>query len=113
MIPAPAQGAIAVVSRKSDKEIIQVLSKINHSETLSAVNAEREFLRMIEAGCSNPVGAYAVVSKGKIFLKAEVLSPGGKEKIIVELSDKLGNAKRLGQRAARVALKKGAKNLLT
>ncbi len=112
MIPAPSQGAIAIVSKKIDKALSGILGKINHHETFLAVTAEREFLKSIGAGCSTPVGALAIVKNGRISFKGEVLSQDGKEKISVEISDKLAYAKRLGQRAAQIALKKGARKLL-
>jgi hydroxymethylbilane synthase len=112
MIPAPGQGAIAIVGMKSDEKTNEVLRRINHKQTLAAVLAEREFLHFIGAGCSTPVGALAIVKNGKIFLKAEVLDHSGQKKIVLELIDKLENAKQLGKRAAQIALKRGAKNLL-
>lgn len=112
MIPAPGQGAIAVVARKSDKEIIEILLRINHRETHSAVEAERKFLNEIGAGCSTPVGALAVVKGKKIYLKAEVLSVNGKQKIGIGLSDKLEKSMNIGIKAARIAKDKGVQKLL-
>ncbi len=112
MIHAPGQGAVVVVHKKKDKDAGKILSELNHRESLLAVLAERTFLSLIDAGCSAAVGAAAQLSGKNLFLKAEVLSADGREKIVVELIDKLENAMRLGQKAAKIALEQGAKQIL-
>lgn len=61
MLPAPAQGALAVECRAGDTELISVLSKLDDTDTRAAVTAERILLAELEAGCSAPVGAIAEV----------------------------------------------------
>lgn len=64
MLPAPAQGALAVECRAEDDELIELLGKLDHPGTHVAVTAERAMLAVLEAGCSAPVGALAAVSDG-------------------------------------------------
>lgn len=71
---APGQGALAVEVRLGDEELVQAL---DHSETRAAVEAEREVLALLEAGCSAPVGARAVVDAGLLLLSASVYSLDG------------------------------------
>src|SRR5690606_29688597 len=59
MIPAPAQGAIMVVSRQDDFELLDVLRQINDLETEITTYIERQFLRTLEGGCTAPIGAIA------------------------------------------------------
>jgi len=112
MIPAPGQGAIAIVSRERDNEINKLLDSINHKKTFNEITAEREFMKNIKAGCSSAVGALACAEGEQLHLIVEVLSLDGKSKILVELSDDLGKASELGKRAAIAALESGAQKLL-
>lgn len=71
---APGQGALAVEVRRGDEELVRAL---DHAETRAAVEAEREVLAILEAGCSAPLGARAVVDAGLLLLSASVYSLDG------------------------------------
>src|SRR5690606_11165729 len=58
IIPAPAQGVLAVQIRESDHALYSVLQKINDEEVASTITVEREVLRIFEAGCHAPLGCY-------------------------------------------------------
>jgi hydroxymethylbilane synthase len=74
MVPAPGQGALAVECRSDNAELAQLLATVNHAPTRAAVTAERSLLAALEAGCSAPVGAYAVqAGKDRLHLEAVVL----------------------------------------
>jgi|SRR5450756_891044 len=64
MVPAPGQGALAVECRSDDAELTGLLATIDHQATRAAVTAERSLLAALEAGCSAPVGAYAIGQAG-------------------------------------------------
>jgi hydroxymethylbilane synthase len=76
MMPAPGQGALAVECRSEDTDLIGLLSAVGHPATRAAVTAERSLLAALEAGCSAPVGAYAVLT-GRLQLNAVVLGMRG------------------------------------
>jgi hydroxymethylbilane synthase len=62
MLPAPAQGALAVECRSADVDLEQLLaSTLDDEGTRAAVTAERALLAALEAGCSAPVGALAEI----------------------------------------------------
>ncbi|MEU4739471.1 hydroxymethylbilane synthase [Actinosynnema sp. NPDC023658] len=62
MLPAPAQGALAVECRVDDVDTEHLLqSTLDDSASRAAVTAERALLAALEAGCSAPVGALADV----------------------------------------------------
>lgn len=63
-LPAGGQGIIALQTRMQDDLSNSLVQKINHPETLLALRAEREFLRMLGGDCSTPVGVLAVVKGG-------------------------------------------------
>jgi hydroxymethylbilane synthase len=55
---APGQGAVAVQCRSDDAEVLGLLGTIHHAPTARAVNLERDFLRILEGGCTTPFGCY-------------------------------------------------------
>lgn len=61
MIPAVAQGALAIEVRSDDQDMLALLAPLNDQETHLAVTAERAFLACIGGGCQLPIGAYAQV----------------------------------------------------
>jgi hydroxymethylbilane synthase len=63
MLPAPGQGALAIECSAADPELAAELAVLDHAPTRAAVTAERELLAALEAGCSAPVGALALVSE--------------------------------------------------
>lgn len=71
---APGQGALAVEVRVGDEDLVRAL---DHPETRAAVEAEREVLALLEAGCSAPLGARAVIDAGLLLLSASVYSLDG------------------------------------
>ncbi|MDB5019175.1 MAG: Porphobilinogen deaminase [Pedobacter sp.] len=58
VIPAPAQGALAIQIRDNDPELFQLLQKINHTDTQVEIALERKVLNMFEGGCHMPLGCY-------------------------------------------------------
>jgi hydroxymethylbilane synthase len=76
MVPAPGQGALAVECRADDAELAGLLATIDHSASRAAVTAERSLLAALEAGCSAPVGAYAVGQAGSDRLELDAVVLG-------------------------------------
>ena len=72
VLPAPAQGALAVQCRAADVQLDALLSRLDDAETRRAVTAERHLLHVLGGGCSVPVGARAVVHRDRITLAAAV-----------------------------------------
>jgi hydroxymethylbilane synthase len=74
MLPAPGQGALAVECRTADAELTELLGRVDHAPTRAAVTAERSLLAALEAGCTAPVGAYAIQTAGhRLHLEGIVL----------------------------------------
>ena len=74
---APGQGALAIEVRDGDAATAKLVSKLEHRTTRITVNAEREVLAKLEAGCSSPIGAHAVIDDGLLFLSARVYARDG------------------------------------
>ncbi|GAA2007262.1 hydroxymethylbilane synthase [Microbacterium ulmi] len=71
---APGQGALAVEVRRGEEQLVKAL---DHSSTRAVVDAERAVLALLEAGCSAPVGAHALIDSDLLFLSARVYSADG------------------------------------
>ena len=112
MIPAPAQGAMLVVAKENDEYCRQALSTLNHKETQICVHIEREFLRMLEGGCTAPIGALAEIKEGHLSFTGVLHSLDGASKIEVVKKLKLGTEKGLGAACADEILNKGGKELM-
>jgi hydroxymethylbilane synthase len=65
LIPAPAQGALAIQIRENDTELFQLLQQINHEETAAEIALERKVLNIFEGGCHMPLGCYCKKENGK------------------------------------------------
>jgi len=112
MIPAPAQGAMAVMIREDDSEMFEITKSLNHYETELCTAIERELLNEMEAGCSAPVGAYAWIEENHLTLQAVALKTDGTLQYDIELTSAVDNAKGLGRKAARKLLAQGADKLV-
>jgi hydroxymethylbilane synthase len=77
MMPAAAQGALAVQTRDDDETTNALVAHLDHAPSHAEVTAERACLRRIEAGCQAPVGALARASAGTLVLEAAVVGPEG------------------------------------
>ncbi len=112
MIPAPAQGAMAVMVREDDEAMKATVSPLNHPPTARCTGIERQFLHVMEAGCSAPVGAYAHIEDGKLHFKAAALTVDGKQRFDFEEWVQVSEAKGLGKKAAHQMLDEGAGELI-
>ena len=57
MLPAPAQGVLALEIRKEDTELKEMLNQFRDAESAFCAKAEREFLSLSGGDCHTPVGA--------------------------------------------------------
>ena len=120
MLPAPAQGALAVTVRTEDTRARSAAHEaVHHPTTAIAVAAEREFLRQLEGGCQVPVAAYAEVrGEGNaltVRLRGRVIGINGDRMVEGEESAATGDEKGaevLGSRLADRLLDRGAAAIL-
>ncbi|MEX0684797.1 MAG: hydroxymethylbilane synthase [Balneolales bacterium] len=108
MIPAPAQGAMAVMTREDDLETQKNLTPLHDAHTALCTKIERDYLNALEGGCSAPIGAFAKVINNQVYLKANIMNPDGSGRIDVEFSSDIKQAHQMGNQAAQIARKKGA-----
>jgi hydroxymethylbilane synthase len=75
--PAVGQGAIAICARADNERMREMLQHIVHSETGSALAAERAFLAVLDGSCRTPIAGHAVVSGGNLQFYGLILRPDG------------------------------------
>ena len=135
MLPAPAQGALAVEARAGEcsTALARAVAVLDDEPTRLAVTAERALMARLGAGCAAPVGAWAHLSGGReprvLALRAVVTSLDGGQEVGCELSTELPEvaggpdtsgdaaaavraAQTLGVRAAEVLLDDGAAEIV-
>ena len=136
MLPAPAQGALAVEARAGEcsTALARAVAVLDDEPTRLAVTAERALMARLGAGCAAPVGAWAHLSGGRepraLVLRAVVTSLDGGQEVGCELSTELPEvaggpvtsgdaaaeavraAEALGVRAAEVLLEDGAAEIV-
>jgi hydroxymethylbilane synthase len=112
MIPAPAQGAVMVVCRSRDENIISRCQSIHHRQTAFCVQIEREFLAGLLGGCSTPIGALAELTGEDIFFRGNLLDPSGNKMFSIEKRVSIELASSLGSSAARELLDNGGREIL-
>lgn len=69
-IPAIGQGCIGIECRSADTHLIEMLKRINHTDTESCIRAERAFMAAVEGGCKFPLAAHATIERNGIRLHA-------------------------------------------
>ncbi|MDQ1725082.1 MAG: hydroxymethylbilane synthase [Frankiaceae bacterium] len=111
VLPAPGQGALAVECRSDDPALAGLLARLDHAATRAAVIAERSLLATLEAGCTAPVGAYAVVGK-EISLTGVVVAPDGTRMLRSIATGSVDAAESIGRRLAEDLLAAGAADLM-
>lgn len=73
-LPAAGQGAIAIECRADDESTIQAVRALNDADTEARVTVEREFLRLLGAGCQTPVGAHTWIKDGELTMAVRVFN---------------------------------------
>ncbi|MDQ1743841.1 MAG: hydroxymethylbilane synthase [Pseudonocardiales bacterium] len=113
VLPAAAQGALAVECRESDSDARALLAPLDDHLTRAAVAAERSLLTALEAGCTAPVGALAEISEGEdgvleVFLRGSVTAIDGSDAVRLSAAGPLNTAEEVGQRLAAELIDLGA-----
>jgi hydroxymethylbilane synthase len=116
VLPAPAQGALAVECRGDDERARQLLATLDDAGSRACVVAERTTLAALEAGCSAPVAAYAELAEGEdgpeLFLRASVTALDGSDGVRGSTTGPPTAAERLGRELAAELLDRGAAELM-
>lgn len=77
MLPAPAQGALAVECRRADQTVHTALATIDDFSTRVCVTAERAVLAAVDASCASAIGALATHTNGTVTLLCDASGTRG------------------------------------
>ncbi|MCA1924101.1 hydroxymethylbilane synthase [Buttiauxella noackiae] len=111
-LPAVGQGAVGIECRLDDEHTQALLSSLNHEETAIRVCAERAMNMRLEGGCQVPIGSYAELKDGELWLRALVGAPDGSILVRGERRGKPEDAEVMGISLAEELLDKGAREIL-
>ncbi|WMY74230.1 hydroxymethylbilane synthase [Buttiauxella selenatireducens] len=111
-LPAVGQGAVGIECRLDDIRTQELLESLNHEETAIRVRAERAMNMRLEGGCQVPIGSYAELSNGELWLRALVGAPDGSILVRGERRGKPEDAEAMGVSLAEELLDKGAREIL-
>jgi hydroxymethylbilane synthase len=120
LMPAPAQGVLAVECRTDDPVTAAQLRTLDHAPTRAAAITERGFLAAFDAGCSTPVGALAELAteaglegpEPAVRVSGVIAAPDGSSVIRAQMTGPAGDGDTLGRRLAHVLLEHGGAALL-
>ena len=96
MLPAAAQGAIGIECSAQREDVRALIAAITHSATLTAITAERAFLRTLDGSCRTPIGGLAELHGDQLHMRGEVLSLDGTIRHYRELRGPAAEAEALG-----------------
>ncbi|WP_151995950.1 hydroxymethylbilane synthase [Buttiauxella massiliensis] len=111
-LPAVGQGAVGIECRLDDEHTQALLASLNHEETAIRVRAERAMNMRLEGGCQVPIGSYAELNNGELWLRALVGAPDGSILVRGERRGKPEDAEVMGISLAEELLDKGAREIL-
>ena len=112
VLPAVGQGALAIETRADDRELLDALDCLRDPATEAATRAERAFLAKVEGGCQVPLAAYAVVSDGRLEMRAVVVSLDSERSVTDSAGGPPDDAERIGTELAARMLENGAAGIL-
>lgn len=111
-VPAPAQGALALECRADDVSAKTAIEAIVDAAAQAEAFAEREVLRILEAGCTAPIAAYAQAKGDTLELKARVTSLDGTQVLELDGTGSIHQPLELGQEIAQALIERGVRQLL-
>ena len=105
MLPAPAQGILALEIREDDKETEKIIDSIKDDITKIQIDAERGFLIGVNGSCHIPMGAYCEIEGEKITLTGLYGDGEGKKIVVQSQVGTLADAPKIGYELAKSVLK--------
>ncbi|MBD3378673.1 hydroxymethylbilane synthase [candidate division KSB1 bacterium] len=112
LMPAPAQGALALQIRESDHQTNSLLQAIHDLQAWNQATAERAFLQTLEGGCQTPVAAWCEEKKEQTILHGRLLSLDGQQSLDGSLAVDPGNPAQAGKTLAETILQRGGTRIL-
>jgi hydroxymethylbilane synthase len=112
LFPAVGQGALGLECRSDDAVNRQIVERLNHRATWTAVTAERRVLAQLGAGCHAPVGVFSSVDDEELNLEAVVLDRDGQQRLHAKRTGPAADPVAVGDEVAQALLSQGAGPLI-
>lgn len=111
-LPAPGQGALGIEIPAGRDDAAAWIAPLADAETTHCVRAERAFSRALGGSCQVPLGGYAVIDGGELWLRGFVATADGREMVAAELRGAPADAEAIGLRLAQTLRERGADAIL-
>lgn len=111
-LPAPGQGALGIEVQSANAAAAACVAPLNDVATAACVRAERAFSRALGGSCQVPLGAYAIIDDGELWLRAFVASRDGRQMLRGELRGAPDGDESVGRALAQQLLDRGAQEIL-
>lgn len=108
LMPAPAQGALAVETNAEDAKLVNAINSIADAKAGLQAAGERAILRRLEAGCTAPVAATSVIDEDLITVHGGVFALDGSRQAVASETGPLENAYEIGVKVAEALIEQGA-----
>ena len=108
LMPAPAQGALAVEVNADDAALVNAINSIADAKAGLQAAGERAILRRLEAGCTAPVAATSVIDENIITVHGGVFALDGSRQAVASETGPLENAYEVGIKVAEALIEQGA-----
>ncbi|MBI2714199.1 MAG: hydroxymethylbilane synthase [Rhizobiales bacterium] len=110
-LPAVAQGAIGLEARASDERTREILARINHADTFTAIACERAFLAELDGSCKTPIAGHATLSGDMIHFRGLLAHPDGNPSCEHQTRGPRADAIEIGTEAGRHIKREGPPGL--
>jgi hydroxymethylbilane synthase len=111
-MPAVGQGTLGIETRAENKEIMSLVSSINHEPTWQCITAERTFLQSLGGGCRAPIAALGTVSDGVLKLSGMIASADTNQILRATAEGNAQTPEQVGKRLAKKMAEMGALTLI-
>ena len=105
-LPAAGQGAIAIETREDAAAIRALIARIDHSDTSTAVAAERAFLAVLDGSCKTPIGAHATLDGAAINFRGLIARPDGSAAHDIAANGARADAVKIAEDCARTLMQR-------
>ncbi|MBE0494229.1 MAG: hydroxymethylbilane synthase [Thiomicrospira sp.] len=111
-LPAVAQGALGIETLTDDIDTQKLVAVLNHADTEIVVRAERAMNHTLDGGCQVPIGGFALLQGGEVWLRGLVAESDGSHIVRKEGRAPAAQAEELGRDIGQQLLEAGAREIL-
>ncbi|MDG6988206.1 MAG: hydroxymethylbilane synthase [Nitrososphaerota archaeon] len=112
MVPAVCQGIIAVETRKDDRELTELVRRVDDPRTRAASECERALSEELGGDCNVPLGAYAEARDGTLTVVGVVADPEGRRLVRKSARGAVDDPRSVGRKLAATLRDSGGRQIL-